>query len=83
MVALWAAFATTLNVSLRPLHRRPGMAAMLGAVAAPLAYYAGGKLGAVEFVDLGKAMLAIGAGWLVLTPAFVLLAAELDGYAPR
>jgi len=83
MVALWAVFATTLNVSLRLLHRRPGLSALLGAVAAPLAYFAGERLGAVEFIDLGTGLLAIGAGWFVLTPLLVLLAAKLDGYAPQ
>ncbi len=81
MVALWAVFATTLNVSLRVLHRRRAVAAVLGAVSAPLAYYAGSRLGAVEFASLGAALLVIGAGWVVLMPVLVSLAARLDGYA--
>ena len=81
MIALWSAFATTLNVSLRMLHRRRIVAAALGAVAAPLAYYAGSRLGAVEFVSLGAALVVIGAGWVVLMPVLVSLAARLDGYA--
>ena len=81
MIALWAAFATTLNVSMRMLHRRRIVAAALGAVAAPLAYYAGSRLGAVEFVSLGAALAVIGAGWVVLMPVLVSLAARLDGYA--
>ena len=83
MIALWPVFATTLNVSLRLLHRRIAVAGLLGAIAAPLAYYAGARLGAVEFVNSGAALLAIGAGWLVITPFLVSLAARLDGYAPR
>jgi hypothetical protein len=83
MIALWPVFATTLNVSLRLLHRRPLVAALLGAVAAPLAYYVGGRMGAVEFVSPGSALLAIAAGWLVLMPVLVSLAVRLDGYAPR
>ena len=81
MIALWAVFATTLNVSLRLLHNRHVVAAVLGAVAAPLAYYAGSRLGAVEFVNVGTALLVIGAGWVVLMPVLVSLAARLDGYA--
>ncbi len=81
MIALWGVFATTLNVSLRLLHGRQAMAAALGAVAAPLAYYAGGRLGAVEFVNVGTALLVIGVGYLVLMPVLVSLAARLDGYA--
>ena len=81
MIALWAVFATTLNVSLRVLHRRRAVAAALGAVAAPLAYYAGSRLGAVEFVNVGVALAVIAAGWVVLMPVLVSLAARLDGYA--
>lgn len=81
IIALWAAFATTLNVSLRALHRRPAVAAALGAIAAPLAYYAGSRLGAVEFVNFGTALVVIAAGWVVLTPVLVSLAVRLDGYA--
>ena len=69
------------NVSLRLLHNRRAVAAVVGAVAAPLAYYAGGRLGAVEFVNVGAALLVIGAGWVVLMPVLVSLAARLDGYA--
>jgi hypothetical protein len=83
MIALWPAFATTLNVSLRLLHRRIAVAGLLGAVAAPIAYYAGARLGAVEIVDARPALFAIGAGWLVITPLLVTLAARLDGYAPQ
>lgn len=83
MIALWALFATTLNVSLRALHGRWAMAALLGAIGAPLAYYAGGRLGAVEFVDTTAALLAVAIGWLVLSPVLVASAARLDGYAPR
>ncbi len=50
-------------------------------MAAPLAYYAGSRLGAVEFVNVGTALLVIGAGWVVLMPVLVSLAARLDGYA--
>lgn len=81
MIALWAVFATTLNVSLRPLHGRWAVAAVLGAVAGPIAYYAGDRLGAVEIMNVRVALLVIGAGWVVLMPALVSLAARLDGYA--
>ena len=50
MVALWAAFATTLNVSLRALRPHYLLAAVLAAMGAPLAYYAGARLGALQWV---------------------------------
>jgi hypothetical protein len=81
MVALWASFATTLNVSLRALHGRLIAASLLGAVGAPLAYYSGQKLGAVQMVNAGAALAVVAAGWAVLTPLLFLAARRLDGYA--
>jgi hypothetical protein len=75
--------ATTLNVSMRLLRSRLAVAALFGAIGAPAAYYAGGKMGAVEFIDTGPALTAIAAGWLVLCPLLFLAARRLDGYAPR
>jgi Protein of unknown function (DUF2878) len=84
MVALWALFATTLNVSLRSLRNRAWLAALLGAIGGPVAYYAGARLGALEFVAAGAGLAAIGAGWAVLTPLLLRAALRLDGYgAPR
>lgn len=83
MVALWAIFATTLNVSMRLLRSRLLVAALFGAIGAPAAYYAGGKLGAVEFIATGPALAAIATGWLVLCPLLFVAARRLDGYAPR
>lgn len=81
MVALWAVFATTLNVSLRWLRGRATLAAALGAVGGPAAYYAGAQLGALELVAAGAALAAIGAGWAVLAPALLGAARYLDGFA--
>jgi hypothetical protein len=83
MVALWALFATTLNVSLRGLRHRGWLAALLGAIGGPLAYYAGARLGALEFVALGAGLAAIGAGWAVLTPLLLRAALRLDGYGAK
>jgi hypothetical protein len=81
MVALWALFATTLNVSLRSLRTRPGLGAALGAVGAPAAYYAGARLGALEMTSPGAALAAIAIGWAVLAPALLAAAPRLDGYS--
>jgi hypothetical protein len=80
MVALWALFATTLNVSLRSLRKRVWLAALLGAIGGPMAYYAGARLGALELVAAGAGLAAIGAGWAVLTPLLLRAALRLDGY---
>jgi hypothetical protein len=81
MVALWALFATTLNVSLRSLREHPWLAALLGAVGGPVAYYAGAQLGALEFATVGTALAAIGAGWALLAPVLLSAARRMDGYA--
>jgi len=81
MMALWAIFATTLNVSLRSLRTHPVLAMILGALGGPLAYFAGARLGALAFVAAGPALSAIAIGWAVLTPVLLLAARRLDGYA--
>jgi hypothetical protein len=81
MVALWATFATTLNVSLRSLRKHLVLASLLGAVGAPLAYRAGAGLGALQWVHVLPAMLAIGLAWGILTPLLLISARRLDGYA--
>jgi hypothetical protein len=81
MVALWAIFATTLNVSLRSLRPHWWLATLLGAIGGPVAYYAGARLGALEFGAAGAALTAIGIGWAILTPALLGAARRLDGYA--
>jgi hypothetical protein len=80
MVALWAMFATTLNVSLRVLRPRLGLAAALGAVGGPAAYYGGAQLGALELATAGAALMTIAAGWAVFVPALLGAARHLDGY---
>jgi hypothetical protein len=81
MVALWAAFATMLNVSLRALRPRYLLSAVLAAVGAPLAYYAGARLGALSWVNEVPALLVIALGWAVLTPLLMKSAQRFDGFA--
>jgi hypothetical protein len=80
MIALWANFATTLNVSLRALRGRLLVASLLGAIGAPLAYYGGQKLGAVQILDTGFALATIAFGWAILTPLLFVAARRFDGY---
>jgi hypothetical protein len=81
MMALWAIFATTLNVSLRSLRAHPVLALILGALGGPLAYFAGARLGAITLVAAGPALSVIALGWAVLTPVLLLAARRFDGYA--
>jgi hypothetical protein len=50
-------------------------------VGAPLAYFGGQKLGAVQFLEPASALTAIAAGWAVLTPVLFLAARRFDGFA--
>jgi hypothetical protein len=81
MVALWAAFATTLNVSLRALRDRTLLCMVVAGLGAPLAYSAGARLGALELTDALRGMLLVGAGWALLMPLLMRMARRLDGFA--
>jgi hypothetical protein len=72
MVALWVNFASTLNWSLDWLRGRFALAALLGAVAGPLSYWGGERLGALSV----PRPLVVGLVWAVATPALVWLAAR-------
>ncbi len=77
MTALWANFATTLNLSLAGLQTRPWLAALLGLVGGPLAYWGGAGLGAMTFVAPLPAFITLALGWALLTPLLLTLAATL------
>lgn len=79
IVALWALFATTLNVSLRWLRGRDALAVLFGAVGGPLSYVAGARLGAMSFIDTQPALIALAIGWGVVMPVLTRLAARFDG----
>jgi hypothetical protein len=75
LVALWAMFGTTLRGSLSALAGRYGLAAVLGAVAGPLSYLGGAKLGAVTLhPNRAVSIAALAVGWSVVMPLLVWLA---------
>lgn len=78
MLALWVMFATTLDLSFGWLRGRALLAAALGAVFGPMAYLAGQRVGAVEFLAPMHASLALAAGWAVFMPGLVWLSAQLE-----
>ena len=81
IVALWGLFATLLNVSLRWMRGRWGIAIVFGAVGGPAAYYGGLRLGALEFGNMPAGLTALAIGWAVLTPLLLALSSHFDGYA--
>jgi Protein of unknown function (DUF2878) len=78
IVAMWALFAITLNVSMRPLRGRLWLGALLGLVGGPAAYYAGANLGALTLVQLVPALAALAAVWALATPLLFSLALRLE-----
>ena len=82
IVTMWMLFATTLNRSMAWLRGRNALAAILGAVAGPASYFAGQKLGAIEFVQPTAALIALAIGWAVIMPVLMLIAERLDGFRP-
>lgn len=79
IAALWLAFATTLNVSLRWLRSRPVLAIGMGAIAGPLCYQAAEALGALNLTPRGVALATQAAAWAALLPAVSAVAARYDG----
>jgi len=78
IVALWALFAITLNVSMRPLRTRPLLGVPLGLVGGPLAYLGGEKLGAVALAQPLPALAALALVWAAATPLLLGLALRLE-----
>lgn len=75
LVALWALFATTLRCSLGWLAGRYALAALLGAVAGPLSYMAGARMGAVDLnPNRLFSLAALAVGWAAVMPLLVRLA---------
>lgn len=80
LISMWALFATTLNVSMKWMKGRYLLAAVLGGIGGPLAYYAGFRLGAVEFEHVATSLMAVAIGWSVIMPALMALSERFNGY---
>jgi hypothetical protein len=63
IVAMWVNFGMTLRHSLRWLEGRRAFAALIGGFFGPFAYVAGSRLGAIELVQPGPALIALGVVW--------------------
>lgn len=83
IITMWMLFATTLNVSMRWLRRKPVLAAGLGFVGGPATYFAGQKLGGISLVEPVAAVVAIAIGWAVILPLLVWLSEYFDGMPGR
>lgn len=79
ILALWAVFITTFNVSLRWMRNRWLIAVLFGAIGGPLAYFAAESLGAVT-LNMSLAYVVLGLGWAILTPLLLKISTKFDGY---
>ena len=72
LVTIWLAFAGTLRHSLGYLLAYPALAMLGAGISAPLSYFAGMRLGAVEF-GLGdwQTLALIGAAWVGIMPLLI------------
>jgi len=82
IIAMWALFATSLNLSMAWLKGRLKLAALFGAIGGPLAYLAGERLGGVQIPDPVLALGMQALGWAVLLPLLTRLASRLNGFEP-
>ena len=80
ILAMWLLFATTLNLSLRWLHGRMMLAALLGILFGPITYFAGSKLGGVSFPETLSTIAVVAISWGVLMPMLAVLAKRFDGF---
>lgn len=77
MTALWLNFAMFVPVGLRWLYGKPALAAVFGAAGGPAAYWAGQRLGALEW-STPQAVGAVAAEWAAATPAIFWLASRME-----
>ena len=76
---MWPVFASAMRRgnSLEWLLPRLPLAAVLGALAGPLSYSGGARLGALH-LDGTRSLVTIGLCWAVAMPALALLARRLE-----
>jgi hypothetical protein len=82
ILAMWAMFATTLNVSMAWIKSSLVLAAVLGAIFGPLSYIAGEKIGGVELVDANASIIALAVIWGIAMPLLVIAARKMEPEGP-
>lgn len=84
ILAIWLAFALTLNHSLAWLQGRALLAMALGAVGGPLAYLAAERLHAIAFMaPAWRGLLWLALAWAVAMPVLAAAAARWRNAAAR
>jgi len=81
MILMWPLFATTLNLSMRWLKNlSPVLIGLAGGLMAPMAYYAGNRLGAVEYDQLALSLGIIALAWAAILPGLVTFSLKHNGF---
>ncbi len=83
MWALWLIFATTLKESMGWLQGKNALAAALGAVAGPMCYEAGVRLGAASWPNPEVqvfALIYLAIVWAIAMPVFLYFAKKINIY---
>lgn len=76
---IWIALGTLFNHSLGWLKKRLVLAGLLGAIGGPIAYLAGGRLGAAEFsLSLPWSIAVLAIIWGLLVPGLVYLSGKIE-----
>ena len=78
MIMLWALFASTMNISLSWLKHKKLLAMLIGAVAGPLSYWSGARLGALQLSNVSAAIIYLTIGWGIIVPVLLKIAASKD-----
>ena len=82
MWSLWVILGCTLNESMSWLRGRYVLAAVLGAIAGPLSYLAGVKLGAATWGNETQALVLLGFIWAIAMPLLFWWAAKVPQQKP-
>lgn len=82
MTVLWIQFATTFRYCMSWLSERYGLSAGFGLVGAPMAFYAGERFGAIEFLSPRLFHFAVlGCLWSIVVPTLVYISDRLASQA--
>jgi len=83
IVYLWLALALVLNHSMRLFKSRLLLIGVLGGIGSPMSYWAGSRLGAVDWLaPAWQVVLATGLSWALLLPALFWLAGRASRTRP-
>lgn len=78
ILAMWALFSTTINLSMAWLKSNLVLASVMGAVFGPLSYIAGQRLGAIELIDYRSSLIALAVIWALAMPILTFAAGHYD-----